>query len=130
MAEAPENVPEDSEVTEQIGEKATDPAADLQQKKQMKGEAIHKESHQSEARAVSSKKKKREKAANKKSSDEKSAVPMSNVKNLQELLNKLSNMPSSLTTGSSETDGPSKGHEFWDTQPVPKLGMPLNSILM
>jgi len=68
----------------------------------------------------SKKKKKKDKPVDKKVEDVKKAedaasIAMSNVKNLQELITKLSSMQ-------SETDGPSKGHEFWDTQPVPKLG--------
>ena len=77
----------------------------------------------SKARAAatsSKKKKKKDKSVDKKTEDTKKAedaasIAMSNVKNLQELITKLSSMQ-------SETDGPSKGHEFWDTQPVPKLG--------
>ena len=78
----------------------------------------------SKARATaatsSKKKKKKDKPVDKKVEDAKKAedaasIAMSNVKNLQELITKLSSMQ-------SETDGPSKGHEFWDTQPVPKLG--------
>ncbi|XP_065896529.1 glycylpeptide N-tetradecanoyltransferase 2-like [Dysidea avara] len=77
----------------------------------------------SKARATaatsSKKKKKKDKPVDKKVEDAKKAedaasIAMSNVKNLQELITKLSSMQ-------SETDGPSKGHEFWDTQPVPKL---------
>ena len=123
MAEAPEDLPEESDVTEQAVEHATDPA-DLQEKPQAEEAASHQDAHQSQPRAASSKKKKKKDkgGGGKKSDNEKPSVPMSNVKNLQELINKLSSMPSSLTAALSETDGPSKGHEFWDTQPVPKLG--------
>lgn len=122
MAEAPE----DNDVSDQVGENATDPvaAADVQQTQEPEETNNHHDAHQSQTRAVSSKKKKRKDKSTgvKKPDSEKSTVPMSNVKNLQELISKLSSMPSSLTGGLSETDGASKGHEFWDTQPVPKLG--------
>ena len=122
MAEAPDNVPEEGDATEQQADKDATDSADLQQQQQIKELDSQPDARQSEARAASSKrKKKKDKPTNQKSSDEKSSVPMSNVKNLQELINKLSSMPTSLT-GLSETDGSSKGHEFWDTQPVPKLG--------
>ena len=120
MADAPEDLPEESDVTEQVGENSTDPT-DLQQRPQAEEAASHQDAHQSQPRAASSKKKKKDKVGIKKSGNEKASVP--NVKNLQELINKLSSMPSSLTAALSDTtDGPSKGHEFWDTQPVPKLG--------
>ena len=124
MAEAPEDLPEESDVTEQAGDNVTDPA-DLEEKPQAEEAASHQDAHQSQPRATSPKKKKKKAKAGgvKKSDNDKASVPMSNVKNLQELINKLSSMPSSLTAALSETDGPSnKGHEFWDTQPVPKLG--------
>ena len=122
MAEAPDNTPEENDVSGQAEGDAMDPA-DLQQNTQTEEATNHQDVEQSKARAASSKKKKRkDKPGSKKTDSEKSAVPMSNVKNLQELISKLSSMPSSLTAALSETDGPSKGHEFWDTQPVPKLG--------
>ena len=122
MAEAPENVPEENDVIEQAEENTTD-SADLQQNPQTEEPASHQDVQESTTRAASAKKKKRkDKAGSKKPDSDKSSVPMSNVKNLQELISKLSSMPSSLTAALSETDGPSKGHEFWDTQPVPKLG--------
>ena len=116
MAEAPDDLPEDNDVTEQVEENTMDPPADVQEKLQPKEAVVHQNGHQSQARATSSKKKKKkDKAASKKSD-------MANAKNLQELINKLSSMPSSLTAALDSTDGSSKGHEFWDTQPVPKLG--------
>jgi len=129
MAEAPQQISEENDVTEdvteQAAENATDPA-DLQQTAEVVSQQV--DDHLSSTRAVSSaasskkKKKKKDKAGDKTSENEKkSSAPMSNVKNLQELINKLSNMPN-LTADLSETDGASKGHEFWDTQPVPKLG--------
>lgn len=121
MAEAPEDLPEEGDVTEQAGDNVTDPA-DPEEKTQVEEAASHQGTHQSQPRATSSKKKKAKAGVVKKSDNDKASVPMSNVKNLQELINKLSSMPSSLTAALSETDGPSKGHEFWDTQPVPKLG--------
>lgn len=122
MAEAPDNTPEENDVNGQAEGDAMDPA-DLQQNTQTEEATNLQDVEQSKARAASSKKKKRkDKSGSKKTDSEKSAVPMSNVKNLQELISKLSSMPSSLTAALSETDGPSKGHEFWDTQPVPKLG--------
>lgn len=123
MAEAPEDLPEDGDVTEQAGDNATDPA-DLEEKPQAEEAASHQDTHQSQPRVTSSKKKKKKDKSGdvKKADNDKASIPMSNVKNLQELINKLSSMPSSITAALSETDGPSKGHEFWDTQPVPKLG--------
>lgn len=118
MAEAPENAAEESDVTEQ--EEVN--SASLQQKEQAKEVPSHQNDHQPKTRATSSKKKK-DRAGVKTSENEKSSVPMSNVKNLQELINKLSGIPGSLTAALSETDGASKTHEFWDTQPVPKLGI-------
>ena len=121
MAEAPENVPEENDVIEQAEDNTTD-SADLQQKPQTEEPVSHQNGQPSTTRAASAKKKKRkDKGGSKKPDSEKASVPMSNV-NLQELISKLSSMPSSLTAALSETDGPSKGHEFWDTQPVPKLG--------
>ena len=114
MAEAPDELPDENDVTEQVEENIMDPPADVQQKPQPEEPVIHQNGHQSQARAMSSKKKKKKDKASKKSD-------MSNVKNLQELINKLSSMPSSLSAALDTTDGP-KGHEFWDTQPVPKLG--------
>jgi len=83
------------------------------------------DSNKTRASAATSSKKKKKKdkpvADDAKKTDDAASIAMSNVKNLQELITKLSSMQ-------SETDGPSKGHEFWDTQPVPKLGKGANNL--